>query len=92
MNDREWKLIPPQPQPQSFEVPAAQRVDPTVSQTGGQGKLIGRMIIEEFEPTDPREEAVNYRISLFGATDATAVHNYGRDLVNKLAARMARGR
>ena len=86
MSDRGWKVTPAV----ASEVPEGQRVNPNTPQTGGKGRLIGRVIIEEFESSDPQDEPVYYHISFPEGKDATEVRNYGRGLVKKLAARFDR--
>jgi len=60
--------------------------------TGCQGKLIGRVIVEQFEPADPSSDGICYKISFpAGGDDANAIRNYARDLVTRLSARLERG-
>lgn len=59
--------------------------------TGGEGKLIGRVIVEEFENGDPQQsDGINYKISFPAGTTPDEIRKYGRDLVKKLSARLDR--
>jgi hypothetical protein len=73
------------------ERPAGQP-DLSKSLTGGQGRLKGRIIVEEFEVADPQDDGIHIKISFFdNVTDPAEVRNYGRELSKKLNARLDRG-
>jgi len=70
---------------------SASRVDFSKPFTSGQGKFIGRVIVEQFETADPRDDGIHYRISFPASANGAEINKYGRDLVKKLSARLDRG-
>jgi hypothetical protein len=70
---------------------SASGVDFSKPFTSGQGKFIGRVIVEQFESADPRDDGIHFRISFPASANGDVIRKYGQELVRKLAARLDRG-